>query len=347
MPDVVSSGQRARLLHQAATTRSRRVGAATLAQYTGRVGKFHAFCDRMGFPRTFKYQSITLFYQWYVAGFAGDKKLRAHTTIAQYATAFWDYALDHGVHYPGARTRRRITKFVHGLENRYPHVPIVEHPLLLTQLVRIAGILGIRSNADLKSCSVADLVFWARIITAHNATMRAVGHCLGMQLCDIEWRDGAAFLTIGRRVKERKLKHRTRTVPLPNAKCFWCAGYVLRVLKRRVHGASAGSACLFPNVSPNGTVLAKAQPWSTMRARLERLARLIGITGRIGGRSLRAGGTTDWFAVEATRQWVKHQGGWLSAAFEKYDRPTAAGRRRLTDQYTSRLGSLLRPVPAL
>ena len=69
-------------------TRGRRVAPATLKQYTGRVGKFHAFCDRMGFSRSFKYKQITCFYQWYVAGIDGGAKLRAHTTIAQYATAF-------------------------------------------------------------------------------------------------------------------------------------------------------------------------------------------------------------------------------------------------------------------
>jgi hypothetical protein len=344
VPDEISGGQRARLLHQAATTRGRRVAPATLKQYTGRVGKFHAFCDRMGFSRSFKYKQITCFYQWYVAGIDGGAKLRAHTTIAQYATAFWDYALDYGTHYPGVRTRRRITKFVHGLQNRYPHVPILEHPLLLKELVRIAGLIGIRSIADLESCSVANLVFWARILTAHNATMRAVGHCLGMQLRDVEWRDGGAFLTIGRRDKERKEKHRMRTVPLPNDVCFWCSGFVLRVLKRRVHGASSGTVCLFPNVAPNDVVLRTVQPWAVMRARLERLARRIGINGRIGGRSLRAGGTTDWFSVQATRQWVKHQGGWKSNAFERYDRPTPAGRQRLTDMYTARLGSMLSPL---
>jgi hypothetical protein len=344
VPDEISGGQRARLLHQAATTRGRRVAPATLKQYTGRVGKFHAFCDRMGFSRSFKYKQITCFYQWYVAGIDGGAKLRAHTTIAQYATAFWDYALDYGTHYPGVRTRRRITKFVHGLQNRYPHVPILEHPLLIKELVRIAGLIGIRSIADLESCSVANLVFWARILTAHNATMRAVGHCLGMQLRDVEWRDGGAFLTIGRRDKERKEKHRMRTVPLPNDDCFWCSGFVLRVLKRRVHGASSGTVCLFPNVAPNDVVLRTVQPWAVMRARLERLARRIGINGRIGGRSLRAGGTTDWFSVQATRQWVKHQGGWKSNAFERYDRPTPAGRQRLTDMYTARLGSMLSPL---
>ena len=79
-------------------------------------------------------------------------------------------------------------------------------------------------------------------------------------------------------------------------------------------------------------------------SRLERLASRIGINGRIGGRSLRAGGTTDWFSVQATRQWVKHQGGWKSNAFERYDRPTPAGRQRLTDMYTARLGSMLSPL---
>lgn len=311
-----------------------------MLQYDSRVSKFYSFCDAMGMSRSFKYEQITMFYQWYVAGESGKYKLRAWTTLAQYDSAFWDCALDRGLRYPGRRTRKRIKKFINGLKIRYPHTPIVEFPLQLRYLVRIAARIGIRSNGDLDGCHVRDLVFWARILTAHAACIRAVGHSLGMQVRDFNCSGGRAFLTVGRRRKERKLKHRSRVVPLPNDDDYWCAGHVLRVLKRRVHGNARGTTCLFPAIHGNGAIGLHADDWSRMRLRLERLSRKIGITGRIGGRSLRAGGATDYFAVGATRQFVQHQGDWKSDAFLRYDRPEPRSRQYLANVYARRLRSL-------
>jgi hypothetical protein len=304
---------------------------------------FFDFCDAYGgLRRRFQYKQITLFFEWYVAG-VDNHKLRAHTTLAQYQSAFFDHALEHGLHYPGARTRRRITKFIKGLANRFPHVKLLEHPLLLQEIVRIGAAMGITSNDTLERCSTTDLIFWARIITAHDATLRAVEHSAGMQVKDFTITHGRAFLTVGRRETERKLNHQTRTVPLPNDNDYTCSGYVLRVLKRRVHGRGvSGDNCLFPKVLKSTALSAgRPVPWETDRRRLEGYARSIGIRGRIGGRSLRAGGTTDYFNVEASRQFVKHQGGWLSDAFLRYDRPTPEGRHRLAEKYARRLRSIL------
>ena len=42
-----------------------------MLQYDSRVSKFYSFCDAMGMSRSFKYEQITMFYQWYVAGESG------------------------------------------------------------------------------------------------------------------------------------------------------------------------------------------------------------------------------------------------------------------------------------
>ena len=75
--------------------------------------------------------------------------------------------------------------------------------------------------------------------------------------------------------------------------------------------------------------------------RLQALASQCGVRGRIAGRSLRAGGATDYFAVDAGVQFVKHQGGWKSDAYLRYDRPTPAQRVFLATKYAKRLRSLL------
>ena len=65
------------------------------------------------------------------------------------------------------------------------------------------------------------------------------------------------------------------------------------------------------------------------------------VVGAVSGRSLRAEGATDLFAVGATNQFVKHQGGWLGYSFVRYDRPTPATRVFLANKYSRRLRSLL------
>ena len=205
-------------------------------------------------------------------------------------------------------------------------------------------LIGITCSADLEHCALVDLVFWARVITAHGACLRAVEHSAGMQLRDFETRRTAggvlAFLTVGRRRRERKLKHKRRVVPLCCSACITSAGHVLRVLRRRLHKGADGRDTLFPDLTA-ARFTGRVRPWAKDLRRLQRLCLRAGLVGNYTARSLRAGGTTDLFSVGATVQFVKHQGGWKSYTFTKYDRPTPATRVFLASKYAKRLRSLL------
>ena len=64
----------------------------------------------------------------------------------------------------------------------------------------------------------------------------------------------------------------------------------------------------------------------------------IGITGKITGRSLRSGGCTDLFAIGASREYVRHQGGWGKGyTFDIYDRPSPEQRSYLASKYGTRI----------
>ena len=300
----------------------------------------------MVYPRRFRYREITQFYTFYVAGIEGASKIRAHTSLPKYRSSWYDHALLHNMHWPSQRTWDRIQRHLNGIKNLYPHTAKQDTPLLLDQLVRIAALLGIECADDLERCALANLVFWARLITAHGACLRQVEHSLGMQVKDVDssQRDASGasltFLTVGRREGERKLKHRERTVPLCSARCISSAGHVLRVLIRRVHGDSSRDATLFPDLT-GSRFTGRCRPWAHDLRRLRALCARVTILGTITGCSLRAGGATDLFRVGASNQFVKHQGGWRSYAFVRYDRPTPSARVFLATKYARRLRSLL------
>ena len=305
----------------------------------------------MGLSREFKYDQITGFNTWYVTGFGPeDLKLRAWTSLPKFRSAFSDYAVLHALHWPGRRTMRRINKHYRGLQNKYPHTVKRDAIVGVTTLRAIGTMLGFHHAGCLETCSsLVDLVFWARIVVAHSALLRPVAHSRGMQVQDFQiarTRIGGpelAFLVVGRRRCERKLKHKSRRVPLPLHVSHLSAGHVLRVLHRRVHRGSRASAPLFPDLRHSASCRdGLCVPWSVDRAHLERLCRRAGVRGPISGRSLRAGGATDLFAVGATRQYVKHQGGWGAGfVFSRYDRPTPEARVFLASRFAARLRSFV------
>ena len=346
MPRRFSGRQRACIQASSRRVLHARVYPRTASAYDRRVCQFFDYCDAMGYAREFRYKPITDFYTFYVAGITGDVKLRAWTSLAKFSSAFSDFALLHGMHWPCARTHKRIRKHIQGIKQKYPHDVIGDHPLVSIELFRVAASLGLRRASDLESCDLGTLVFWARTITAHAALLRACEHSRGMQRRDFVIRRGPhgrklAFLTVGRRRCERKLKYRTRIVPLSLVRCVMSAGYVLGVVARRVHDGGSDRAPLFPDCTARFYVSDKCVPWERDRKRLEALCRSLGVVGAISGRSLRAGGATDLFAVGATNQFVKHQGGWLGYSFVRYDRPTPATRVFLATKYSRRLRSLL------
>ena len=297
------------------------------------------FCELMRYPAEFTAHSIIVFCQWYVSGTTNGKKIRAHTTLPKFLTAFRDHSVLTGVDYPDDRGCALITKAIKGIENRFPHTKIVETPLTLASLAVIAGFVGIRRAKDLHTIGVADLCFWARIITAYAGLLRPVAHSLGLQIKDLEIdSDGGTWLVVGRHKKTRKLKGKRRTIPIPSGRSHLDAGHVLQVLCQRLHKGRSRSACMIPIITTSGEVLKKHQPWSRDLKRLQGYCRRAGISGPIGGRSLRSGGVVDLFANEATREHVRHQGGWGKGyTFDEYDRPSPAQLGQLAEKYARRI----------
>ena len=132
-------------------------------------------------PDFCNYDLVTLFFQYYVAAVHGQQKVRASTTLVKFLSAWGSFAAENGLKFPepGTPLRARITRFIKGVKNRYPHVPQQDVPLCIRGLKLIAADMGIRSATDLFHCDECVLSRWARIITAHDACMRATEHCEG------------------------------------------------------------------------------------------------------------------------------------------------------------------------
>ena len=282
----------------------------------------------MHYEPSFDYYQITRFMQWYVAGF-GDSKLRAHTALPGYLSAWKDHCDDRKLRFPhpGTRERKRVNRFLQGIQNAYPHVVKRDHPLVLDELAHIASDWGIHDSQGLWTISLPHLCRWARIITAHDACLRAVEHSFGMQVQDHIDHGHYATLVVGRREVERKLKRRVRTAVLHIKRSHLSAGYVLRILRQRVHRGATAADCLFPLIT--SIIHTGPEPWKAALRRLRGSCTNCGIPGPITGRSLRAGGATDYFAFSTPADWIKQQGGWLSDAYQLYNRPTSQQRARI------------------
>ena len=136
--------------------------------------QFFRFCAAADIEPEFdSYDALTAFCQWYVAG-VGDKKLRAHTTLGSYLSAFADHCTEHDLPFAFADTslRRRVNRFIQGLQNLFPHEPRSTVALCLDKLGHIAADYGFRMVADLYRRPIQWLSRWARVISAHDGFMR-------------------------------------------------------------------------------------------------------------------------------------------------------------------------------
>lgn len=321
---------------QIGITKRARLFETSAANYSKQVKLFYSVCRAAGAEESFTYDSICMFCEWYVAG-DGDRKLRAHTTLAQYFSAWSDHCLEHDLPfaYPGTVLRKRVNKFVKGLENRFPHTKRVTVPLCLDALAVIAIDYGFASVGDLYRRPARMLSRWARIITAHDAFLRPVEHSEGCRLSDYSDRGSFATLLVGARKSESKYKRRPRVCVLPVQASHLSAGFVLRVLVERLHAAVApadrSDRILFSDVSagPQPEYTGAPEPWRAGFKRLKSFAAAAGLVVATGS-CLRAGGATDFFARNAPRWWIKRQGGWRGNAVDRYNQPTAQQRHTVT-----------------
>jgi hypothetical protein len=325
---------------QVAVTRRARVHTTTATQYSASVRKYFEWCDKAGRARTFSIDSLQNYAQFYIAGF-GNVKVHAHTSFDSVLSAMADHATATGERFPHRKTERRrpLTRFLQGLQRRFPHVPVQDLPVTLEVLQRIADALGLRQWRDLLQCRKWKLAFWFRLILMHDCHMRSVATKNGMQRKDLKDCGGHFAVTVGRRASERKVKDRIggrRVAILADVQHICCAGAVARVYLRRIRGRTPPGGILLPFVAKNDHVSEDAEPWGRFRQRVQQLLRQCNVPGRFGRSSMRAGGATDAFAQRASTHWVKHQGGWLSRQFERYDRPTTAQRAVVGAIYAKR-----------
>jgi hypothetical protein len=304
------------------------------------VQQFYRFCAAADIEPSFdSYDALTAFCQWYVAG-VGDKKLRAHTTLGSYLSAFADHCSDRGLPfaYKDTPLRRRVNRFVQGLKNLYPHEPRRTVALCLDKLGHVAADYGFRTVADLYRRPIQWLSRWARIISAHDGFMRPCEHGKGCRLSDITDCGSYVAMLVGSRPGESKYKNQPRTVVLPVRTSFLSAGFVLRVLVGRLHAAvpaaDRGTRILFSAVTDAGGYVNVAEPWQQQALpRLRRFARQCGVVVA-SGRCLRAGGATDFFARGAPRWWIKRQGGWRGRAVDRYNQPSEQQRHAAAAVYS-------------
>ena len=156
LPLRFSGEQLASLRLQVDITRRARVFPSAADSYAKQVQQFFRFCAAAGIePALDSYDALTAFFQWYVAG-VGDRKLRAHTTLGSYLSAFADHCADRDLPFAFKDTplRRRVNRFIKGLKNLFPHEPRRTVALCLDKLGLIAVDYGFRSVADLYRRSV-------------------------------------------------------------------------------------------------------------------------------------------------------------------------------------------------
>jgi hypothetical protein len=125
------------------------------------------------------------------------------------------------------------------------------------------------------------------------------------------------------------------------------AAHVVRAVLERVHRqhGSKPNRTLLPAGSIGHNVRPAEQQWRPWTGKGGDLAFFRSCCARIDvpgaititGRALRAGGATDWFAADATEQWVKAQGGWAerSTAHLIYNRPTEEQRAIMARHYNA------------
>ena len=372
MPSRFTSGQLARLRSEAEITRYANIFPSTREGYGLQVQQFVNFCRACNADPDFcNYDLVTLFFQYYVADVHGQQKVRASTTLVKFLSAWGSFAAENGLKFPepGTPLRARITRFIKGVKNRYPHVPQQDVPLCIRGLKLIAADMGIRSATDLFHCDEGVLSRWARIITAHDACMRATEHCEGCRLSDVT--DYGDYLTIlvGSRACESKIKWKPRLAILFCEASHLHAGYVLRVLYKRVHGRPIRKASAagrhrhgrpgvvprhwrsvpttqlhraeHPNFDKDPVLFPSCSGKRPLRAVNDLLKRLVAACNRcdIDGidtlNCLRAGGATDYFSVPMDRWWVCKQGGWdpVYNTVDIYNRPTTRQRASVAAVY--------------
>lgn len=299
------------------------------------TSSFFNFCASMRMPELFHYEQITAFFEYYLMD-----STHAHSSLANLMSAWRDFAEEHQMHFPGKKSRelRRINKYIRGAQLRYPHEPARCRPITIDLLSLIANSLHIYTVDNYFTCSLSVLVFMTRVLTAHTACMRVCEHADGCRVDDVSHPDpqphssSYLLLHVGRRIDSRKIKRRpARTCVLPVRQHRLSAGRALQILMARIHsGCSSRNDVLFPRFfgerrSPNPT------PWPRILGQLRHILKAAPPPSHVDpstieGRSLRAGGATDWFAAGATAGWVSAQGGWLSNVYMTYNRPTPASR---------------------
>ena len=331
LPNVLAGLGRAGLLHSAAATRRAYVTAATHVEYERKARVFLRFCDSVGAARIFHPDTIIIFFEMWLLD--GGKV----TTLPNFLSAWRDVCDERHMYFPpkGSLEWRYIGKYLRGARMRYPHVARRSTPLTLSLIRLVLADVGVTHVHDYETCSIAVLSFCARLLVAHAAMMRTCAHTAGCTVGDVSQPSAAAgrffLFRVGYSVTARKIKLRpARSCILPRITDVLSCGYALHVLLRRAHGRpSAPGAVLFPRTGSDRRPL----PWLDMRAAVRaalrpHLSRVGAPLTTIDGRSLRAGGATDWFSADAPRWWVKSQGGWLSDAVDIYNRPTPVARFR-------------------
>ena len=374
MPKSITSGQLDRLRREADRTKLARIYASTRGSYGTQVQQFVRFCDAVRRDVQFDdYELVTLFFQFYIAGFEGNCKLRAHTALPKFLSAWKDFAIDNDLEFPfpGTPLRRRINRFILGIKNRYPHVAKQDVPLFLCDLKLVAADLGITELNDLWTCDLAVLSKWARLIVAHDACMRPTEHSLGCRVSDVTDHGGFLTILVGSRVGESKRKNLPRLAVLFASPTHLSAGFVLRVVFSRIHGRRAQPATSLAAIGratstgelnhwrpvPAARQPVPAQPTTvsdpvlfpkcfgddqlaaeslhSLRTQLIGCTEKLGITGIDTLNCLRAGGASDYFARGLPRWWVCRQGGWSprSTTVDIYNRPTPFQRAAVAEVY--------------
>ena len=217
--------------------------------------------------------------------------------------------------------------------------------------------IGIRSFADYSTAPLALVQLAVRMLVCHAAMLRGVAHRNGLLVGDVEVGPstddfGVVFLRVGARYANRKIKLRpARLAMLPAWESRASAGGALLVYIKRMRFGSH-TDILFPFIDPSDQSVYHQRPVTDKQfvKQVRQRARQAGFAdadvARVTAHSFRAGGATDYAAAGCSSAFIQSQGGWLSAAWLKYNRPAREHAFALARDIKARTESLVASWPA-
>ena len=304
-----------------------RAGAAVARQ-------FHEFCLARGHGMRFTAPIMNEFMTFYVAsGYVARSLGKRNAELRTFARRHGcEFPAKESAEWEAVRRQRQALLKLDPTEEK--HATVCHHGLL----DKMRGYLHAGTQRELRSCAPWACQLVTRALLAHCCMLRGCEHADGMTVSDVELiTDAYVVVRVNWRRSARKIKTRpARRCVVPRG---LPAGQALVTYLQRFHARSDGSAVLFPARRSDGAPTSAPQTVAQLMTVMKAVGALAGFTqaelARLTAHSLRAGGTTDFFAAGLSEAFIREQGGWASDAVRGYNRPAAPHRWAMANSMVS------------